>query len=156
MTKGDPGATYSSFVINGQRSRRNSCRRWRRPIQSAAMLDIRLIREKPDFVRERLATRGGGDEAKIDEVLRLDLVVRKAQTELQKLYAERNRLSKEIGVLRSKGQSTTDLINRVNEGAALINRLEQELAADKSETSQHELLLQIPNLPHDSVPFGKD
>ena len=34
------------------------------------MLDIRLIREKPDFVRERLATRGGGDEAKIDDVLR--------------------------------------------------------------------------------------
>jgi seryl-tRNA synthetase len=36
------------------------------------MLDIRLIREKPDFVRERLATRGGGDDAKIAEVLRVD------------------------------------------------------------------------------------
>ena len=36
------------------------------------MLDIRLIREKPDFVKERLATRGGGDEARIDEVLRVD------------------------------------------------------------------------------------
>ena len=36
------------------------------------MLDIRLIREKPDFVRERLATRNGGDDAKIDEVLRID------------------------------------------------------------------------------------
>jgi len=35
------------------------------------MLDIRLIREKPDFVRERLATRGGGDEMKIDEALRV-------------------------------------------------------------------------------------
>ncbi|HEX3626548.1 MAG TPA: serine--tRNA ligase, partial [Verrucomicrobiae bacterium] len=36
------------------------------------MLDIKLIREKPDFVRERLATRGAGDEARIDEVLKLD------------------------------------------------------------------------------------
>ena len=120
------------------------------------MLDIRLIREKPDFVRERLATRGGGDEAKIDEVLRLDLVVRKAQTELQKLYAERNRLSKEIGVLRSKGESATDLIRRVNENAALINRREQELAADRSEILQQDLLLEIPNLPHANVPLGKD
>jgi len=120
------------------------------------MLDIRLIREKPDFVRERLATRGGGDEAKIDEVLRLDLVVRKAQTELQKLYAERNRLSKEIGVLRSKGESATDLIRRVNENAALINRREQELAADGSEILQQDLLLEIPNLPHANVPLGKD
>ena len=120
------------------------------------MLDIRLIREKPDFVRERLATRGGGDEAKIDELLRLDLVVRKAQTELQKLYAERNRLSKEIGVLRSKGESATDLIQRVNENAALINRREQELAADGSEILQQDLLLEIPNLPHANVPLGKD
>jgi seryl-tRNA synthetase len=120
------------------------------------MLDIRLIREKPDFVRERLATRGGGDEAKIDEVLRLDLVVRKAQTELQKLYAERNRLSKEIGVLRGKGESATDLIRRVNENAALINRREQELAADGSEILQQDLLLEIPNLPHANVPLGKD
>ena len=36
-------------------------------IHTGAMLDIRLIREKPDFVRERLATRNGGDDAKIDE-----------------------------------------------------------------------------------------
>ena len=48
------------------------------------MLDIRLIREKPDFVRERLATRGGGDEANIDEVLNLDVRVRRTQTELQR------------------------------------------------------------------------
>ena len=56
-----------------------------------------LIREKPDFVRERLATRGGGDEAKIEEVLRIDAERRKSETELQRLQSERNRLSKEIG-----------------------------------------------------------
>ncbi len=49
------------------------------------MLDIRLTREKPDFVRARLATRGGGDEAKIDEVLRVDAERRKTETELQRL-----------------------------------------------------------------------
>src|SRR2546421_8479682 len=64
------------------------------------MLDIRLIREKPDFVRERLATRGGGDELRVDEVLAVDAQERHEQTELQKLNAERNRLSKEIGALK--------------------------------------------------------
>ncbi|HEY2124790.1 MAG TPA: serine--tRNA ligase, partial [Chthoniobacterales bacterium] len=61
------------------------------------MLDIRLIREKPDFVKSRVASRGGGDESKIDDVLRVDADRRKAETALQQLNAERKRLSKEIG-----------------------------------------------------------
>src|SRR5438034_7572274 len=73
------------------------------------MLDIRLIREKPDFVRERLATRGGGDEAKIDEVLRVDPERRKTETELQQLQSERNRLSKEIGAKRSRKERSDEL-----------------------------------------------
>src|SRR5919201_2008739 len=97
------------------------------------MLDIRLIREKPDFVRERLATRGGGDEATIDELLKLDVSVRKTQTELQRLYAERNRLSKEIGAKRGKGEDAGELINQVNAIASEINTLEQASAADGSE-----------------------
>ncbi len=74
-----------------------------------AMLDIRLIREKPDFVRERLATRGGGDEAKIDEVLRVDAERRKTETQLQQLNADRKRLSKEIGGKRSRNEPTEEL-----------------------------------------------
>src|SRR6266446_1975001 len=72
----------------------------RHPMGSSKMLDIRLVREKSDFVKERLATRGGGDEAKIDELLAVDAQERHELTELQKLNAERNRLSKEIGALR--------------------------------------------------------
>src|SRR5213080_4711652 len=75
---------------------------------SAAMLDIHLIREKPDFVRERLATRSGGDEGKINEVLRADGERRKLETALQHLNAERRRLSKEIGAKRAaSGQRQT-------------------------------------------------
>src|SRR5204862_4857223 len=64
------------------------------PLETAAstiagMLDIRLIRENPDFVRERLATRGGGDEAKIDNVLQVDAERRQTETALQQLNAER-------------------------------------------------------------------
>ncbi|HJX98101.1 MAG TPA: serine--tRNA ligase [Chthoniobacterales bacterium] len=120
------------------------------------MLDIRLIREKPDFVRERLATRGGGDATKIDELLKLDVGVRKMQTELQKLYAERNRLSKEIGAKRGKGDAATDLVNQVNAIGRDINKLEQESLTEGSELREQQMLLEIPNLPHESVPVGKD
>src|SRR6266487_4235208 len=78
-----------------------------------AMLDIRLIREKPDFVRERLATRGGGDELKIDEVLRVDGERRKFETSLQQLNADRRRLSKEIGAKRGSSDATVELEARV-------------------------------------------
>jgi seryl-tRNA synthetase len=120
------------------------------------MLDIRLIREKPDFVRERLATRGGDDATKIDELLKLDVGVRKMQTELQKLYAERNRLSKEIGAKRGKGDAATDLVNQVNAIGRDINKLEQESLTEGSELREQQMLLEIPNLPHESVPVGKD
>ena len=63
------------------------------------MLDIKLIREKPDFVRQRLATRGAGDEAHIDELLKLDEQRRKLLAEVEALKAQRNRVSKEIGAL---------------------------------------------------------
>src|SRR5207302_9080661 len=59
----------------------------------AAMLDIRLIREKPDFVRERIATRCGDDAMRIDELLKVDAERRKAETDLQHLQSERNRVS---------------------------------------------------------------
>src|SRR5213078_398077 len=79
------------------------------------MLDIRLIREKPDFVRARLATRGDGDEAKIDELLRVDAERRQFETALQQLNADRNRLSKEIGKKLSSGEAAEDLQQRVRE-----------------------------------------
>src|SRR5438477_3573330 len=83
-----------------------------------AMLDIRLIREKPDFVGERLATRGGGDEAKIDEVLRVDAERRKVETALQQLNADRKRLSKEIGIKKSRSDATNEIQERVQIGRA--------------------------------------
>ena len=118
------------------------------------MLDIRLIREKTDFVRERLATRGGGDEAKIDEVLRVDAEWRKVETELQQLQSERNRLSKEIGGKKSRGEATADLETRVRKIGEQIADL--SASGNLLDRQQRDLLLEIPNLPHESVPIGKD
>jgi seryl-tRNA synthetase len=118
------------------------------------MLDIRLIRERPDFVRERLATRDGEDEAKIDEVLRVDIERRKAETALQQCNADRKRLSKEIGGKKSRAESTDDLEQRVREIGEQIATLNSEATA--AEQKQNDLLLRVANLPHESVPIGKD
>jgi seryl-tRNA synthetase len=118
------------------------------------MLDIRLIREKPDFVRERLATRGGDDDAKIDGVLRVDVERRKAETALQQLNADRKRLSKEIGGKKSRGEVTGDLEQNVREIGEQIADLNARATA--AEEEQNDLLLRIANLPHESVPIGKD
>jgi seryl-tRNA synthetase len=118
------------------------------------MLEIRLIREKPDFVRERLAARGGEDAAKIDDVLKVDAERRKAETELQQLQAERNRLSKEIGAKKSRKEPTGDAEKEVRKIGDQIAELNQRTA--NFEEDQRESLLEIPNLPHASVPLGKD
>jgi len=118
------------------------------------MLDIRLIRERPDFVRARLATRGAGDEAKIDEVVRVDAERRQLETALQQLNADRNRLSKEIGRKRSSGEATDELEQRVRQIGDQIADLNSRATA--AEAAQNNLLLQIANLPHESVPIGKD
>jgi seryl-tRNA synthetase len=118
------------------------------------MLDIRLIREKPDFVKQRLATRGGDDHTKIDTLLECDATRRKAETELQQLQSERNRLSKEIGAKKSRGEPTDEIQERVKRTGEAIVNLTRE--AGEAETRQKELLLEIPNLPYETVPIGAD
>src|SRR5436309_5637333 len=106
------------------------------------MLDIRLIREKPDTVRERLATRGGDDALRIDELLKVDAERRKTETELQQLQADRNRLSKEIGAKKSKGGATKDLEAEVKKIGEKIVDLEKQ--ATSFDEQQRTLLLEIP------------
>ena len=116
------------------------------------MLDIHLIREQPDWVKSRLATRGGGDEAKIDELLVVDAERRKLQTALQQCNAERKRLSKQIGGARSRGEDSTALEGEVRKVGDESAELVRQTAA--AEEGQHDLLLNIPNLPHESAPIG--
>ena len=118
------------------------------------MLDIRIVREQPDFVKSRLALRCSGDEEKIDELLRVDAERRKAETALQALNAERKKLSKEIGGMRSRGQDSLQLENRVRKIGEEISRLNEDV--NLVDRQQKEMLLEIPNLPHLKVPIGKD
>ncbi len=117
------------------------------------MLDIRLIREQPDLVKSRLATRGGGEEAKIDEVLAVDTERRRLETALQQWNADRKRLSKEIGGARGRGEDSAELEERVRKIGDEIAELVQQ--TDVAEQRQRDLLLNIPNLPHAGAPVGK-
>ncbi len=119
------------------------------------MLDIKLIREKTEFIRSRLATRGAGDETKIDELLKLDEARRKSLAEVETLKSLRNKVSKEIGALmgqkklaeaEAKKAETKDLGEKIS---AL------DKAAAEAEAARDALMLQLPNLPHESVVLGK-
>jgi seryl-tRNA synthetase len=119
------------------------------------VLDIKLIREKPDFVRERLATRGVGDEAHIDEVLKLDEQRRKLLAEVETLKARRNRVSKEIGALMGQ-KKTGDAEAKKNETRELGDRIATlDKQAAEAGAARDQLMLCLPNLPHDSVKVGK-
>jgi seryl-tRNA synthetase len=117
------------------------------------MLDIRLLRERPDFVRERLGTRGNELSEEVDNILAIDTQRRHAETELQKLNAERNKLSKEIGALRSRKEPSANLEAQVRKIAEEIARWTTEVTA--ADEKQKDLLLNLPNLPHLQAPIGK-
>ena len=100
------------------------------------MLDIRLIREQPDFVKSRLATRGGGDESKIDEVLEVDAATAKNGNGLQQRNADRKRLSKEIGGARSRGEDSAELEERVRQIGDEIADLVRQTARSRRATAR--------------------
>ena len=119
------------------------------------MLDIKLIRDQADFVRQRLAGRGAGDETRIDEVLRLDEQRRKLLGEVESLKAQRNRVSKEIGALMAQ-KKAPEAEAKKKETRELGDRIAQlDKEAAESEGAREQLMLRLPNLPHDSVPQGK-
>jgi seryl-tRNA synthetase len=119
------------------------------------VLDIKLIREKTDFVRQRLAARGAGDEAKIDELLKLDEQRRKFLAEVETLKSQRNRVSKEIGALMGQKKLTEAEAKKAEtkDLGEKITALDKQ--AVEAEAARDTLMLQLPNLPHESVVIGK-
>ncbi|MDP4623675.1 MAG: serine--tRNA ligase [Akkermansiaceae bacterium] len=116
------------------------------------MLDIRIIRENAEDVKTRLKARGGDHWKLIDEVLACDESRRAAETSKQELQAKRKSTSKQIGQLKSKGEDTSPIeaeVRAINEEIAKFDTLAEETTA-----KQNDLLLNIPNLPHEACPIG--
>src|SRR5690554_2709699 len=89
-----------------------------------AMLDIRVIRENPDAVRQRLKVRGGEHWKLVDEVLACDESRRRAETDKQQLQSERKMTSKQIGMLKGKGEDTSAIeaqVRGINERIAELD-----------------------------------
>ncbi|NDU85458.1 MAG: serine--tRNA ligase [Ferrovum sp.] len=116
------------------------------------MLDIQWLRTDLDRVTERLSTRGypfDPDQFRQWEAERKELQVR-----TQTLQSERNQLSKTIGQAKSKGESCDGLMVRAAEINAQLGEFEEQLSAIQNKLES--LLLLLPNLPHSSVPIGRD
>lgn len=119
------------------------------------MLDIRVIRENPDVVRERLAVRGISDRDYVGELLALDERRRNLLAEAESLKAQRNRVSKEIGALLAQ-KKAAEAEARKSETRAIGDRiavLDREVA--HVEQAREAILVRLPNLPHPSVPIGR-
>ena len=116
------------------------------------MLDLKLIREQPDAVAERLARRGAGATALIKELLTADTTRRRLVKEAEDLKAQRNRASEAIGQAKRRGEDASTEQARMREVGDRIKALDGEVKTVDEEIAR--LLLQLPNLPHPSVPIG--
>lgn len=118
------------------------------------MLDIRVIRENPELVKERVRQRGGDAWQLVDRVLECDETRRQIETEKQQLQSERNTSSKQIGMLKKQGQDTAELETRVR---AIGDRIKElDIAAERAAAEQNDMLMSIPNMPHAACPVGLD
>ncbi len=115
------------------------------------MIDINLIREKPEVVRAAMAALNA--DAPVDQILTLDNRRRELLTQVEALRAERNAVSKEIG--RSKDAAARQAkIEEMRAVGDRIQALETELKTVESEL--YEAMLLVPNLPGPDVPVGPD
>lgn len=116
------------------------------------MLDIRLFREKPEELKKDLEKRNA--TFPVDEIIDLDQRRREILTLTDELKSERNKGSRKIAELRRVGDGTEEIMERMRSIGEEI-RQNDELIADLENRIQA-LLLEIPNIPHVSVPVGKD
>jgi len=115
------------------------------------MLDIRLFRENLDAVKKGLEAKKA-DPTMADKVVELDGTRREITFRAETLKKERNDASKEVGKLMKSGGDAEPIKARVRAIADEISALDVQLAEIQS--LQDDLLLRIPNLPHESAPIG--
>ena len=119
------------------------------------MIDVNLIRKNPDFVRENLKRRNDPEKLEIlDELIEADKKWRALQTKLNELRRKRNQLSLQIAQKKKMGEDEKPLLIEAEELQNKIKRLEYETREYRRKSIS--LLMRIPNLLHESVPYGHD
>ncbi|HAF29298.1 MAG TPA: serine--tRNA ligase [Bacteroidales bacterium] len=119
------------------------------------MLTLKIIQENRDFVIERLKIKNFQAENIVNQILDLDLKRRSTQNSMDNNQAELNKMSKEIGSFFQSGK--VEEANLLKEKNTQIKELVKSQAEELTSTEKqlNELLVQLPNLPHESVPAGK-
>lgn len=116
------------------------------------MLDLRFVRSHPEIVAEALKKRGS--EVSLEPFLEMDKRWREKLVVAEQLKNRRNVVSEEIGRRKKAGEDAEELVREMREVSARIKKLDEEIR-DLEEQIQL-ALLHIPNIPHESVPVGKD
>ena len=117
------------------------------------MLDLKLVRAEPEKVRQSLINRGDSTEL-LDRLLADDARRRAILVEVEELKHQRNEASAKIAQMKRQGQDASDLIAAMKDVGDRIRVLDEELSAVDARI--REALLGIPNIPHPSVPVGRD
>jgi seryl-tRNA synthetase len=119
------------------------------------LLDIKFVRENPEAVRENLRKRGALEKIEeLDRLLSLDSKWRQALAEADRLRRSRNEITQKIAEARKKGQDSAGLMKEAETIPARIKEL--EVGVDKYRMQAENILMNLPNMVHESVPFGKD
>ena len=118
------------------------------------MLDIKLIRTNPEFVKSALAKRGKCYDEEIDEILSIDVKRRELSAAIDKIKFEQNTANKEIVNLKAAGQNTDEVLQQMK----VLAQKSKEFSVTILELDKRyqELMYLLPNIPHPSVPEGKD
>jgi seryl-tRNA synthetase len=119
------------------------------------MLQLAVIRQQPDFVKERLLIKNFDASAAIDSILLLDEKRKKLQLELESAQAGLNSISREIGQLMAKGEKAIAEEKKLEVGAIKSGLSPLQEALENADNQLQQILITLPNLPSAEVPAGK-
>jgi len=119
------------------------------------MLDIKLIRENPEFVKNNLAKRGNPETIQmLEDLIAVDKEWRLNLTKLNELRHQRKQVTIEVAKLKKAGKEADSEVERAQDIDEKITQIERQVTQDEQKT--HDYLMQLPNLLDESVPLGKD
>jgi seryl-tRNA synthetase len=115
------------------------------------MIDIQLLRKNPEEVAKRLAVRGPS-QFDVEQFQKLEAARKALQTRVEQAQAARNRIAKEIGQAKAKGQDAGALLQQAEHSKSELEASERDLTALQAQVQ--DFLGRVPNIPHESVPVG--
>lgn len=118
------------------------------------MLDIKVVRTEPERVKAAMKSRNKDMDAEVDRVLAIDAQRRELSSKADGLKARQNQASKEIPKIKKEGGDVAPIMEEMKKLSEEVKVLNAQVA--ELEAEQRNIMLSIPNIPHESVPFGKD